>query len=125
VRESLTWVEGNAERLPFPDGAFDLYTIAFGLRNVTNRCVHTPAHTHTPHSLFPSLPRLTARTNHRDKALAEAFRVLKRGGRVMCLEFSHVALPVAREAYDLYSFEVGTNRGRGRGRRCGDALCCC
>ncbi len=50
--------------------------------------------------------------------------MLKRGGRVMCLEFSHVALPVAREAYDLYSFEVGTNRGRWRGRGCGDTLCC-
>lgn len=38
TRESLTWVEGNAECLPFEDGTFDLYTIAFGLRNVTNRC---------------------------------------------------------------------------------------
>jgi hypothetical protein len=39
VRSSLAWVEGNAEKLPFPDNHFDLYTIAFGLRNVTNRCV--------------------------------------------------------------------------------------
>lgn len=78
VHSNLEWVEGNAEKLPFPDNSFDLYTIAFGLRNVTRR----------------------------EKALKEAFRVLKRGGRFMCLEFSHVSLPVAKEAYDLYSFEI-------------------
>lgn len=78
VRSSLAWVEGNAEKLPFPDNHFDLYTIAFGLRNVTNRA----------------------------KALAEAYRVLKVGGRFMCLEFSHVSLPVAKDVYDLYSFEI-------------------
>lgn len=42
----------------------------------------------------------------REKALQEAFRVLKRGGRFMCLEFSHVSLPGVQQAYDLYSFEV-------------------
>lgn len=47
ARDALTWVEGNAECLPFEDGTFDLYTIAFGLRNVTNRCVPP---------LFPFLP---------------------------------------------------------------------
>ena len=78
VHSNLEWVEGNAEELPFPDKSFDLYTIAFGLRNVTRR----------------------------EKALREAFRVLKKGGRFMCLEFSHVSLPLAKEAYDLYSFEV-------------------
>ena len=71
-------VEGNAEQLPFADRSFDAYTIAFGIRNVT----------------------------HIDKALEEAFRVLKIGGRFMCLEFSHVDVPVLDRLYDLHSFEV-------------------
>ncbi len=71
-------IEGNAEELPFPDRSFDAYTIAFGIRNVT----------------------------HIDKALEEAFRVLKIGGRFMCLEFSHVDVPVLDKLYDLHSFEV-------------------
>lgn len=71
-------IEGNAEALPFPDRSFDAYTIAFGIRNVT----------------------------HIDKALEEAFRVLKIGGRFMCLEFSHVDVPVLDRLYDLHSFEV-------------------
>jgi len=71
----LTWATGDAERLPFPDRSFDAYTIAFGLRNVTDI----------------------------DKALAEACRVLKPGGRFFCLEFSKVtSAPIAR-AYDAYS----------------------
>jgi demethylmenaquinone methyltransferase/2-methoxy-6-polyprenyl-1,4-benzoquinol methylase len=71
----LTWATGDAEDLPFPDRTFDGYTIAFGLRNVT----------------------------HIDKALVEAWRVLKPGGRFYCLEFSKVtSSPVAR-AYDAYS----------------------
>jgi demethylmenaquinone methyltransferase/2-methoxy-6-polyprenyl-1,4-benzoquinol methylase len=74
----LTWVCGNAEALPFPDMSFDAYTIAFGLRNVT----------------------------HIDKALAEARRVLKPGGRFLCLEFSRVAVPVLDRLYDTYSFRV-------------------
>jgi demethylmenaquinone methyltransferase / 2-methoxy-6-polyprenyl-1,4-benzoquinol methylase len=73
--QGLTWTTGDAEDLPFPDGTFDGYTIAFGLRNVT----------------------------HIDKALAEARRVLKPGGRFYCLEFSKVtSAPVAR-VYDAYS----------------------
>ncbi len=71
-------VEANAEDLPFPDASFDLYTIAFGIRNV------------------PRIP----------KALAEARRVLKKGGRFLCLEFSQVDLPVMERIYDQYSFRV-------------------
>ncbi len=72
------WVTGNAENLPFPDSSFDVYTIAFGLRNVTRI----------------------------DTALAEAARVLKPGGRFFCLEFSHVQEPIIAKAYDLFSFKV-------------------
>jgi demethylmenaquinone methyltransferase/2-methoxy-6-polyprenyl-1,4-benzoquinol methylase len=73
--QGLTWTTGDAEALPFPDQSFDGYTIAFGLRNVT----------------------------HIDQALAEAWRVLKPGGRFYCLEFSKVSsAPVAR-LYDAYS----------------------
>lgn len=70
------WITGDAAKLPFPDNHFDIYTIAFGLRNVT----------------------------HIDTALAEAYRVLKPGGRFFCLEFSHVRHPILSKAYDLYSF---------------------
>ncbi|MEW5317542.1 MAG: hypothetical protein WDW38_008830 [Sanguina aurantia] len=76
--EGLSWVLGNAEHLPFPDQTFDSYTIAFGIRNVTNR----------------------------DAALKEALRVLKKGGRFLCLEFSTVHTPFLRELYDVYSFNV-------------------
>jgi len=72
------FVEGNAEALPFPDNSFDLYTIGFGLRNVTNK----------------------------DKALSEAFRVLRRGGRILVLEFSHLPHPALQAAYDAYSFNI-------------------
>jgi ubiquinone/menaquinone biosynthesis methyltransferase len=72
----LDWVCGNAEALPVPDNSFDAYTIAFGIRNVT----------------------------HIDKALAEAHRVLKPGGRFLCLEFSRVKHDLMRKAYDAYSF---------------------
>jgi len=74
----VAFVEANAEQLPFPDARFDAYTIAFGIRNV---------------------PRIEA-------ALNEAFRVLKRGGRFLCLEFSHVDLPLLDRVYDAYSFSV-------------------
>ena len=72
----LTFVEGDAEALPLPDARFDTYTIAFGIRNV---------------------PRI-------ENALREAYRVLKRGGRFLCLEFSRVDLPVMDRLYDAYSF---------------------
>ncbi len=72
----LTFIEGNAEALPLPDSRFDAYTIAFGIRNV---------------------PRI-------ERALGEAFRVLKRGGHYLCLEFSRVDLPVFEKIYDAYSF---------------------
>lgn len=71
----LDWAAGDAEALPFPDRRFDAYTIAFGLRNVT----------------------------HIDRALAEARRVLKPGGRFLCLEFSHVTLPLLGRLYNAYS----------------------
>ena len=67
----------DAEKLPFADGSFDLATVAFGLRNMT----------------------------HKDKALADMARVLKTGGRLLVLEFSKVAAPLAK-AYDWYSFNV-------------------
>ncbi len=77
-------VEGNAEVLPFEDRSFDAYTIAFGIRNVT----------------------------HIDKALEEAYRVLKVGGRFMCLEFSEVQVPVLDRLYDFHSFEVIPRLGK-------------
>uniref|UniRef100_A0A8C8RGT7 2-methoxy-6-polyprenyl-1,4-benzoquinol methylase, mitochondrial n=1 Tax=Pelusios castaneus TaxID=367368 RepID=A0A8C8RGT7_9SAUR len=76
--EGLAWVVGNAEELPFNDNKFDVYTIAFGIRNVT----------------------------HIDQALQEAYRVLKPGGRFLCLEFSQVNNPIISRLYDLYSFQV-------------------
>ena len=84
VLEGVRWVVGDAESLPVPDNAFDAYTIAFGLRNVTDI----------------------------DAALSEARRVLKPGGRFLCLEFSHVALPGLAALYDRYSFEVVPRLGR-------------
>ena len=78
------FVEGNAEALPFPDKTFDGYTVAFGIRNV---------------------PRI-------DEALSEAFRVLKRGGRFFCLEFSHVDVPGLDALYDRFSFSVIPQMGR-------------
>ena len=80
----IDWVCGNAEALPVPSGSVDAYTIAFGLRNVT----------------------------HIDRALADARRVLKPGGRFICLEFSHVVLPVLDKLYDTYSFEVLPRLGK-------------
>ncbi|XP_077317593.1 2-methoxy-6-polyprenyl-1,4-benzoquinol methylase, mitochondrial isoform X2 [Lithobates pipiens] len=76
--EGLSWVAGDAEELPFADDKFDVYTIAFGIRNVT----------------------------HIEKALEEAYRVLKPGGRFLCLEFSQVNNPLLARIYDLYSFQV-------------------
>ena len=72
----LRWMTGNAESLPVPSNSKDIYSIAFGLRNVT----------------------------HIDDALSEAYRVLKPGGRFFCLEFSHVEDPLLARAYDAYSY---------------------
>lgn len=78
ILSGIDWVCGDAETLPFPDRSADAYTIAFCLRNVT----------------------------HIDKALAEARRVLRPGGRFLCLEFSQVVIPLFRQIYDQYSFKV-------------------
>jgi demethylmenaquinone methyltransferase/2-methoxy-6-polyprenyl-1,4-benzoquinol methylase len=72
------FVEANAEELPFADGTFDAYTIAFGIRNV---------------------PRI-------DVAIGEAFRVLKPGGRFLCLEFSEVEMPLLDKVYEAWSFNA-------------------
>lgn len=76
--DCFDWVEANAEKLPFDDMQFDLYTIAFGLRNVT----------------------------HIDDALAEAYRTLKPGGRFFCMEFSHMKSNILGRLYDAYSFNL-------------------
>lgn len=78
LADRISLVEGNAEKLPFEDRSFDAYTIAFGIRNVTRI----------------------------DAALAEAHRVLKIGGRFMCLEFSEVSVPILDRLYDFHSFEI-------------------
>jgi demethylmenaquinone methyltransferase / 2-methoxy-6-polyprenyl-1,4-benzoquinol methylase len=82
--DRVSFVEGNAETLAFPNSSFDAYTIAFGIRNV---------------------PRI-------DAALSEAFRVLKPGGRFLCLEFSTVDVPGLDRIYDLFSFKVIPPLGR-------------
>jgi demethylmenaquinone methyltransferase/2-methoxy-6-polyprenyl-1,4-benzoquinol methylase len=80
----MTWSEENAERLSFADKAFDAYSIAFGIRNVT----------------------------HIDQALAEAHRVLKTGGRFYCLEFSQTSWPGFAKVYDRYSHDIVPRLGR-------------
>lgn len=84
LSDLITFTQGNAEDLPFPDRSFDAYTIAFGIRNV------------------PDIP----------KALREARRVLKRGGRFMCLEFSEVDVPLLDKVYDAFSFNAIPGIGR-------------
>ena len=76
--DTLVWSRQNAEALAYPDRVFDAYTIAFGIRNVT----------------------------HIDKALAEAFRVLKFGGRFFSLEFSSTEWPGFKDVYDAYSHKL-------------------
>jgi demethylmenaquinone methyltransferase / 2-methoxy-6-polyprenyl-1,4-benzoquinol methylase len=78
LSDRLDWVVGDAMALPFADSTFDVYTISFGIRNVTR---------------IPD-------------ALSEAFRVLKPGGRIMVLEFSQLPNPGLQWAYDKYSFNV-------------------
>lgn len=82
--EGLVWAEENAEALSFPDKSFDAYTIAFGIRNVT----------------------------HIEEALAEAHRVLKRGGRFFCLEFSTTLWPGFADVYDAYSHRIVPKIGK-------------
>ncbi|MBC8337773.1 MAG: bifunctional demethylmenaquinone methyltransferase/2-methoxy-6-polyprenyl-1,4-benzoquinol methylase UbiE [Rhodospirillales bacterium] len=78
ILENIRWLDGDAEDLPVEDASYDVYTTAFCIRNVT----------------------------HIEKALSEARRVLKPGGRFLCLEFSHVVLPMLDKLYDTYSFRV-------------------
>ena len=80
----LDFVEANAENLPLDDASFDAYTIAFGIRNV------------------PDI----------QQALAEAFRVLKPGGRFLCLEFSEVDMPGLDQLYEAWSFNAIPRIGR-------------
>src|SRR5262249_59559813 len=82
--DAIAFVEGNAEALPLPDRSCDAVTIAFGIRNV---------------------PRIAA-------ALGEAYRVLRIGGRFLCLEFSTVDVPGLGALYDLYSFNLIPALGR-------------
>jgi demethylmenaquinone methyltransferase/2-methoxy-6-polyprenyl-1,4-benzoquinol methylase len=84
LERRITITQANAEALPFADRSFDAYTIAFGIRNVT----------------------------HLDKALSEAFRVLKIGGRFLCLEFSECQVPLLDRLYDFHSFEVIPRLGK-------------
>jgi demethylmenaquinone methyltransferase/2-methoxy-6-polyprenyl-1,4-benzoquinol methylase len=84
AKRKIAFIEANAEKLPLPDRSFDAVAIAFGIRNV---------------------PRI-------DMALTEAHRVLKIGGRFLCLEFSSVDVPGLDRLYDLYSFNVIPAVGR-------------
>ena len=82
--ESLDWVVGDAMALPFADNSFDVYTISFGIRNVTQP----------------------------QQALNEAFRVLRPGGRLMVLEFSQIPNEMMQKVYDLYSFHIIPRMGQ-------------
>ncbi|WP_223425205.1 bifunctional demethylmenaquinone methyltransferase/2-methoxy-6-polyprenyl-1,4-benzoquinol methylase UbiE [Tateyamaria pelophila] len=84
MQDSLDWVVGDAMALPFADNSFDVYTISFGIRNVTRP----------------------------QEALAEAYRVLKPGGRLMVLEFSQLPVDGMQKLYDLYSFNVIPRMGQ-------------
>ncbi len=84
LANSLDWVVGDAMALPFEDNTFDVYTISFGIRNVTRP----------------------------QEALNEAYRVLRPGGRLMVLEFSQLPNPAMQKAYDLYSYNVIPRMGQ-------------
>lgn len=84
LQNQLDWVVGDAMKLPFEDASFDVYTISFGIRNVT---------------------RIS-------DALSEAYRVLRPGGRLMVLEFSQLPNAALQKAYDLYSFNVIPKMGK-------------
>ena len=84
MADSLDWVVGDAMKLPFADNTFDVYTISFGIRNVTRP----------------------------QEALNEAFRVLRPGGRLMVLEFSQIPNELMQKVYDLYSFNIIPKMGQ-------------
>lgn len=84
MESSLDWVVGDAMNLPFDDNTFDVYTISFGIRNVTRP----------------------------QEALNEAFRVLRPGGRLMVLEFSQIPNDLMQKVYDLYSFNIIPRMGQ-------------
>lgn len=84
LSDRLDWVTGDAMALPLPDNSFDVYTISFGIRNVTRV----------------------------QDALTEAYRILRPGGRLMVLEFSQLPNPAMQKAYDLYSFNVIPRMGQ-------------
>jgi demethylmenaquinone methyltransferase/2-methoxy-6-polyprenyl-1,4-benzoquinol methylase len=84
LADSLDWVEGDAMALPFADNSFDVYTVSFGIRNVTRP----------------------------QDALAEAVRVLRPGGRLMVLEFSQIPNDLMQRVYDVYSFSAIPVMGR-------------
>ncbi|WP_121629348.1 bifunctional demethylmenaquinone methyltransferase/2-methoxy-6-polyprenyl-1,4-benzoquinol methylase UbiE [Tropicibacter alexandrii] len=84
MADSLDWVVGDAMALPFADNTFDVYTISFGIRNVTRP----------------------------QEALNEAFRVLRPGGRLMVLEFSQIPNELMQKVYDLYSFNIIPKMGQ-------------
>lgn len=84
MADSLDWIAGDAMALPFADSTFDVYTISFGIRNVTRP----------------------------QEALSEAFRVLKPGGRLMVLEFSQIPNELMQKVYDLYSFNIIPRMGQ-------------
>jgi demethylmenaquinone methyltransferase/2-methoxy-6-polyprenyl-1,4-benzoquinol methylase len=84
ILTNIEWLCADAQNLPIPDDSYDYYTIAFGIRNVTD---------------IPT-------------ALAEAYRVLKPGGRFLCLEFSHVENPIMAGLYNFYSFKIIPKMGK-------------
>ncbi|RUO53565.1 MULTISPECIES: bifunctional demethylmenaquinone methyltransferase/2-methoxy-6-polyprenyl-1,4-benzoquinol methylase UbiE [Pseudidiomarina] len=84
IVDNVDYVQANAEELPFESDRFDIITIAFGLRNVTDK----------------------------QKALESMFRVLKPGGRLLVLEFSKPVPPLLSQAYDFYSFNVLPKMGQ-------------
>ena len=88
MHDQLDWVVGDAMHLPFKDNSFDVYTISFGIRNVTRP----------------------------QEALNEAVRVLKPGGRLVALEFSHIPNTTLQWAYDRYSLVPALTAAEARGQ---------